>query len=141
MIEWSHSSDAATDKSSEPSGPKQVLKNNELMKFVLDPYYTELRRLVQEEPQNRQEWQSLYYAVGRLTEATNLLYFREGKPYMQSPEWQTLVAESRTAGEALSAAVLKRDFLSVTAGYHTLIQSCNNCHQKFEPNKPTAVNP
>ena len=122
-------------------GPKQVLGNQELMKFLFEPLTTELKRGVQIEPESRQDWQSLYASTYRVGEALNLLYFREGKDYMQTDDWRRMTTESRDAAVSLGEAVKKRDFPGVQVRYEALIKSCNACHRKFEEGDPTVVQP
>ena len=81
------------------------MKNQELMKFLFEPFTVDLKRGVQIEPENRQEWQSLYVATFRLGEAMNLLYFREGKDYMKTAEWRQMVTDSRQAALDVGAIV------------------------------------
>lgn len=131
--------DAEPAKQPDEQGPKQAMSNQELMKFLFEPFTVDLKRSVQIEPENRQEWQSLYVAASRLSEAMNLLYFREGKEYMKTADWRKKVAESHQAALDVGAAVKKRDFPTAQVRYERLIQSCNDCHRKFEPGDPTIV--
>lgn len=119
--------------------PKQLMKNNELMKFLFDPFAVDLRQRTQIEPENRHEWQSLYVATYRMSEAMNLLYCREGKDYMQTAEWRKKVTESRHAAAEIGEAIKKRDFTNVQVRYEKLILACNDCHRTFEPKDPTII--
>ncbi len=130
---------AAAPQQAAATGPKQIIKNEELMKLLFDPYYTDLRKAIREEPQDRAGWRQAYIAIFRLSEVTNLLYSREGKDYMGTDEWHEMATHSRDAAEAVGAAVLKLDYERVKESYERLIKTCNDCHQKFEPEKPTDV--
>ena len=121
------------------TGPKQIIKNEELMKLLFDPYYVDLRKAIKEEPQDRAGWRQAYIAIFRLSEVTNLLYSRQGKDYMGTDEWNEMATASRDAAQAVGASVLKLDYDRVKKNYERLIKTCNNCHQKFEPEKPTEV--
>lgn len=123
----------------EPPGPRQVMQNNVLMKLLIDPYYVELRRQVQVEPEKLAEWRSLYFATARVGESLNLLFFREGKDYMESDEWRQMTAESRDAAVAVGEAAARREFALVQTRYEKLIESCNDCHRRFEPDDPTPI--
>jgi len=119
--------------------PSQVIKNREVMKLFFDPYYVDLRRAAREEPQGRSDWRSLYVAAFRLSEVSNLLYFRSDKPYMNSAEWRRMATETRDRAAAVGQAVTKLDYPLVKKRYVHLIESCNACHEKFEPDKPTKI--
>lgn len=135
----SATSAAAAPQQPATTGPKQIIKNEELMKLLFDPYYVDLRKAILEEPEGRAGWRQAYIAIFRLSEVTNLLYSREGKDYMGTDEWNEMATHSRDAAEAVGAAVLKLDYERVRKCYERLIQTCNDCHQKFEPEKPTDV--
>lgn len=118
---------------------KPIIKNKELMKLLFDPYYVDLRRALREEPDGRTGWRRAYIAIFRLAEVTNLLYSRGDKDYMLTGEWRQMVTDSRDAAAATGQAVLKRDYPLARQRYERLIQSCNACHQKFEPTGATEV--
>ena len=119
--------------------PRQVMKNTELMKFLFEPFAHDLKGRAQIEPENRHEWQSLDVATYRLTEAMNLLYFREGKDYMQSAEWRQKVTESRQLALDVGESVKRRDFTNVQVRYELLVRGCNDCHRTFEKDDPTII--
>ena len=135
----SATSAAAAPQQPAATGPKQIIKNEELMKLLFDPYYVDLRKAISEEPEGRAGWRQAYIAIFRLSEVTNLLYSREGKDYMGTDEWNEMATHSRDAAQAVGAAVLKLDYERVRKSYERLIQTCNDCHQKFELEKPTDV--
>jgi len=131
--------DPATEADPADDGPKQVMKNLELMKFLFEPFAIDLRQRAQIEPENRHEWQSLYVATYRLGEAMNLLYCREGKDYMQTDDWRRMVTESRQAVLDLGQVVKKRDFVNIQVRYERVIEGCNDCHRKCKPDDPTII--
>ncbi len=120
-------------------GPKQIIKNAEMMKLLFDPYYVDLRKAIGEKPAGRAGWRRAYIAIFRICEVTNLLYSRKDKQYMLTQEWRQMTTQSRDAAESVGEAVLKLDYPQVRERYELLIQSCNACHQKFEPTEATEV--
>ena len=142
----SASADAAKGADDKPApgeaamnGPKQIIKNEEMMKLIFDPYYIDLRQAIREKPAGRAGWRRAYIAIFRICEVTNLLYSRKDKQYMLTQEWRQMATQSRDAAESVGEAVLKLDYPQVRERYELLIQSCNACHQKFEPTEATEV--
>lgn len=134
-------SSASAEGASAEGGPKAVIKNEELMKLMFDPYYVDLRKSLAEEPASGKVWRQAYIATYRLCEVTNLLYLRDDKDYMGTPEWREEVEAASAASVALGEAVKQLDYGMARERYEALIQRCNACHERFEPTKPTAVMP
>ncbi len=143
FLSSSYAPDAALAQSEPDSAgsEKQVIDNNELMELFFDPYYVDLRNSLKEAPEGRKEWRQVYIATYRLAEATNLLFSREGKDYMETPKWNALALESRTAVEQVGDAVRKLDYELTKSRYIAYIETCNNCHTAFELEEPTIVEP
>lgn len=118
---------------------QQVIDNVELMELLFDPYYVDLRNALKNEPEGRKEWRRAYIATYRLAEVTNLLFSREGEDYMQTPEWEALALESRAAVEKVGDAVRALDYEAAKSRYIAYIETCNKCHQTFEPDDATVV--
>jgi hypothetical protein len=127
------------DQRSTTDGPKQIIKNKEMMKLLFDPYYVELRKAIREQPQGRAGWRRAYIAIFRICEVTNLLYSRKDKDYMLTDAWRQMATQSRDAAESVGQAVLKLDYPLVRRRYEGLVATCNACHQKFEPTEATEV--
>ncbi len=125
----------------ELAGPKQIVKTEELMKLLFDPSYLQLKESIQQKPAKREDWRAIYAAAYRLSEVTNLLLFREGKDYMQTEQWEQLSLQSRNAAVAVGDAVKKLNYEAIRQEYSKLIDTCNQCHRKFEPEDPTEVEP
>jgi hypothetical protein len=139
-----NAAEAAEDKPApaQPSatdGPKQIIKNKEMMKLLFDPYYVDLRKAIREKPQGRAGWRRAYIAIFRICEVTNLLYSRKDKDYMLTDEWRQMATQSRDAAESVGQAVLKLDYPLVRGRYERLVATCNACHKKFEPTEATEV--
>ena len=60
---------------------------------------------------------------------------------MNTPEWNALALESRSAIEEVGAAVRKLDYDLTKSRYIEFIKTCNNCHRAFELDEPTVVEP
>ena len=111
------------------------------MKLLFDPSYLQLKESIQQKPAKREDWRAIYAAAYRLSEVTNLLLFREGKDYMQTEQWEQLSLQSRNAAVAVGDAVKKLNYEAIRQEYSKLIDTCNQCHRKFEPEDPTEVEP
>ena len=112
--------------------PIQILEADELMKLLVDPMFEDLKDAIENPPEKRKDWRSLYIAAFNLAELNNLSFSRTGKDYMETDEWTEFVIKAR--GETIDLAetvrtrpeydVLKEKFIVV-------MQSCNDCHVKF----------
>lgn len=121
--------------------PKAILDNGEVMEFFFDPYYVDFRNVAKEEPRGRKSWRAMYVAAYRLSEATNLLFFRDDEEYMTTEEWREESLVARDAAVALGDAVKEKDIVIIRQKYEALIETCNHCHQRFEKEEPTEVAP
>ena len=128
----------AQDESS-VDAPAAILDNYELMEFLVDPFYVDLRNAARGEPEGRKTWRALYVATYRLSEVANLLYFREDKEYMKTEEWRRMATQMRDYAVSIGDAVKERDIDLIRSRYETLIQNCNDCHVQFEPDDHTEV--
>jgi hypothetical protein len=131
----------STEADSPATEEKQIIDNVELMELLFDPYYVDLRNSLKKAPERRRDWRTVYIATYRLAEATNLLFSREGEDYMGTPEWNALALESREAVEAVGAAVRELDYELTKSRYIAFIETCNKCHEAFELEEPTIVEP
>lgn len=123
-------------------GPKQVIDNADVMKLLVDPSLEDLKDAMEQEPLQRKQWRAIYIPASRLAEYNNLLFSREGEEeYFQSPEWAEMATEAREITAALRQATKDKDWRGVQAAYGAMIESCNACHQKFEKEDPTVVEP
>ena len=134
-------SHAAAAENATTTGPAAVIKNQELMKLLFDPYYIDLKRSLADEPSGGKAWRQAYIAAFRICEVSNLLYLRDDKQYMQGDEWRELSDVSRSAAVEVGEAIKKLDYPLARQKYEALIKSCNTCHEKFEPTEPTIVMP
>ncbi|MDZ4860507.1 MAG: cytochrome c, partial [Candidatus Hydrogenedentes bacterium] len=85
-------------------------------------------------------WRVLQDQGMAAAEVAVLTMMREGE-HEATPEWDQLAEAMKKAGMALSDAAAKKDFPAVQAQVTAIIQSCNTCHQKFEPETAPEILP
>lgn len=121
------------------SGERQILDTGEVMKLLMDPIYENLKDAVENPPQKRAEWRSLYVTSYTLAETHNLLYSRTDHGYMLDPEWRDLVTGARAVATALGESVKNRDdYEVIKSRYMALVESCNSCHRRYDPDEEDA---
>jgi len=122
--------DPATDDATEPV---PVLSGYNLMAtFFHDPYEA-LEETLAEEPADRRAWRSIRDNAYALAEASNLLFSRNDMEYMGKEEWNKLSVEGRQAAVALGDSTREQDYAKSRAAFVALVESCNKCHEAFEP--------
>ena len=121
--------------------PRPLIDCYELMDILMDPAYEGLKDATEVEPTGRKGWRALYVYSYSLAELANLLFSRTDEDYMGTPEWNELAVEMRERCVAIAEAAKAKDFPAVQKNYELVIQNCNACHQKFEPEDATEVKP
>lgn len=127
-------------------GAKQVIDTADVMKLLVDPSLEDMKDAMVKEPLQRKQWRAIYIPASRLAEYNNLLFSREGEDeieeeYLRSPEWAEMAVEAREITAALRQASKDKDWRGVQAAYGAMIESCNACHEKFQTEEPTVVEP
>ena len=113
-------------------GPIQVIEADELMKLLVDPTFEDLKDAIENPPEKRKDWRSLYIAAFSLAELNNLNFSRTGEDYMESDEWTEYVLKARTEAIDLAETVRSRpDYAILKEKFTIVMQSCNDCHAKF----------
>ena len=121
---------------------KQVIEVHELMDLLIDPLYEDLKDAVEVAPEGRKAWRSLYISSYKLAEVDNLLFSREHEEYTTNNDWFTLSAAARDTTAALAASVKERsEYPTIKANYLKVVQSCNNCHERFDGEEPPVIEP
>lgn len=127
-------SDAALYAHEEDESPyKPVVDTYEVMDLLFDPVYHDLQEAMKEEPAERKGWKAIYDGAAASAELSNLLFFRDSAEYESTQEWEDLTIATRDAAVALRDSVRSMDWAEVSGKYAALIESCNACHTKFEP--------
>lgn len=110
----------------------QILEADELMKLLVDPMFEDLKDAIENSPEKRKDWRSLYIAAFNLAELSNLTFSRTGKDYMETDEWTAEIIKARGEAIDLAETVRKRPEYSVLKEkFIVVMQSCNDCHVKF----------
>ena len=117
-----------------------VMKTDRMMKFFADPIIDTLKEAVKEAPATPKGWRVIQDQGEASAEVANLTMIREGD-HENSPEWDPFADAMKKAGLALADAAAKKDFADVQAKTQALIKSCNDCHQKFEPDTAPEILP
>ena len=131
-----HAQDAAPAVDPNVTVARPLVDTYELMDFMMDPVYEELKDAVAAEPTGRAGWRAIYVAAFTLGEQANLLFSRTDQDYMKTPEWAKATVDMREKANAIGLAVRNQDYAAAKAGYAVLIESCNACHKQFEPEAP-----
>lgn len=114
------------------AGITPVMNTERLMKVFADPIVATLKEAMKEAPATPKGWRVIQDQGDAAAEVANLTMLRQGE-HEDTPEWKQYALLMHQAGVALAEAAGKRDFAEVTAKYQGLVQSCNECHKKFEP--------
>lgn len=110
-----------------------VLDTYTLMELLFQPPQKKLQELMATEPADRRAWNEVKDQVSILAEVSNLVAMRNELDYEKTEEWDELAAKSRDAAIALLEPVKATDFGAAKEKYVALIESCNACHTRFEP--------
>lgn len=125
----------------EVTGPTQVMETKEMMKIMMDPVWEDIRDLTEKAPEGRRDWRFLYIATFSLAEQHNLLFNRTDREYMATDDWRALSIEGLEASIALADSVREQDFDAILANKERTLQSCNACHERFEPGEAPEIRP
>lgn len=113
-------------------GPVAILETEELMKLLVDPTFESLKDAIEEPPEARRDWRSLYIAAFNLAEINNLYFLRNDHDYMKTPEWAEYAAKARDEVADLAKTVTERpEYAELKNKFMVVMESCNECHAKF----------
>ena len=122
------------------AGIVPIMKTERLMKVFADPITEKLKEATKEAPAAPKGWRVIQDQGEAAAEVANLTMMREGE-HENTPEWDQYAEKMKTAGLALADAAAKKDFADVQAKYQVLVQSCNECHKKYEPDTAPEILP
>ncbi|NUM56063.1 MAG: cytochrome c [Candidatus Hydrogenedentes bacterium] len=121
-----------------PTAP--VMKTDRLMKVFSDPIMETLKGAIKEAPTTPKGWRVIQDQGEATAEVAILTMLREGE-HENTPEWDPMADAMKKAGLALADAAAKKDFADVQTKTTALIKTCNDCHQKFEPDTAPEILP
>lgn len=118
-----------------------VLDTYTLMELLFDPPQKKLKELMAAQPADRRAWNEVKDQVGVLAEVTNLIALRSELDYEKTDEWDQLAGKSQAAAIALLEPVKASDYAAAKEKYIALVESCNACHTRFEPEVAPKLEP
>ena len=110
------------------------------MKKFADPLVENLKQLLAQEPATPRDWRKVEDEAGSGAEVAVLVGIRVGE-HESKPEWQEMTKAMYDASVALTASAAKKDYADTKAKYEGLVQSCNACHQKIDPDTLPVIEP
>lgn len=131
-----HAQDASA-----PGEGVAVLDTYNLMELLFEPPFTKLKESMATEPADRRAWNAVKDQVGILAEVSNLVALRNELDYEKTEEWDQFAAKSRDAAIALLEPVKASDYAAAKEKYAALVESCNACHTRFEPEVAPKLEP
>jgi len=117
-------------------GQTPILNTHNLMSYMIDPAFEELKLAVENAPEKRKDWRSLTMAASNLAEMNNLFYIRSEEGITDKPEWMESVKKSHTVSNALAASIKeKSEYDVIKKNFIAVMESCNECHTKVVPDE------
>lgn len=123
-----------------PVFPGPVMETERFMKKFADPLVENLKTLLAQEPATPRDWRKVEDEAGSGAEVAVLVGIRVGE-HESKPEWQEMTKAMYDASVALTASAAKKDYADTKAKYEALVQSCNACHQKIDPDTLPVIEP
>ncbi len=120
--------------------PKAVINTHELMEVFNENLHHDLKEKMAQEPKTARDWKLLKRQGYRAAEIANLVALREAEGGNEKL-WQELCGEAQQAGLNLAEAAKKQDWAASQKAYQGIIQNCNACHQKTEPEHAPKIEP
>jgi hypothetical protein len=118
-----------------------VVDTHKLMDLLFKAPQKELKELMAEEPTERRAWNKMRDTVSILAEVSNLVLLRDGLEYEKTEEWAELAVQSRDAAIAVLEPIQANDYPAAKEKYLVMIESCNACHTRFEPEVAPKLEP
>ncbi len=118
---------------------KPIMKTEHLMEFFFEDTQKALSASMKAEPQNPRGWKDIRRRAEAFADLSNLVLLRT--EYPDSAAWREKALAMRAAALDLATSTDAKNFGQSQEKYKTLINSCNSCHQKFEPTTATTINP
>jgi hypothetical protein len=111
--------------------PHAVVDTHELMEIFNKSLHKDLKEKMAKAPDTPRGWKLLGRDGYRAAEIANLIMLR--KPEEHGELWVELTVQAQKVGVELGDAAKKQDWPAAQAAYKAIINNCNACHQKFEP--------
>ncbi|GMW03280.1 MAG: hypothetical protein AMXMBFR84_44140 [Candidatus Hydrogenedentota bacterium] len=115
-----------------------VLDAHQVMSLFVDPFFVKIQEGLAQEP-DRRGWRTVRESALASAESANLLFLYV--PAEGGDDWKTMTVEMRVASYELYKTVKATDYEGSKAKYLTLVESCNKCHQRFEPETAPKIEP
>jgi hypothetical protein len=116
-----------------------IMKTEHLMEFFLEDTQKTLSAAMKAEPQNARGWKDIKRRADAFADLSNLVLLRT--EYPDTAAWREKALAMRAAALDLAGAADAKNFAQSQEKYSALITSCNACHQKFEPDTATTIEP
>lgn len=123
-----------------PTLSQPVMETGRFMKKFTDPLIESLHEKLAEEPASPREWRSLEDEASSGAEIANLIAIRNDED-AQHAEWKEMTTVMFDASVALAASAKERDYAASKTNYEVLVNSCNGCHQKIDPETLPVIEP
>lgn len=123
-----------------PTLSQPVMKTERFMKRFSDPLIDTLKEMLAQEPASPRDWRKIEDEAQSGAEIANLIAIRTGEEESK-PEWKEMTKGMFDASIALGDSAKKRDYADAKAKFEGLVQSCNTCHQKIDPDTLPVIEP
>ncbi|MFA6241646.1 MAG: hypothetical protein WC655_12000 [Candidatus Hydrogenedentales bacterium] len=121
-----HAQEAAAQPALEP-----VMKTGPMMEAFFEDIQKGLSAGMKAEPQDAKGWKAIKNHANSLAELANLVMIR--KEYDDLKTWYDFTTTMKTTALEVAKSAEEKNFAQATDRYKVLIESCNACHKKFEP--------
>jgi cytochrome c556 len=123
-----------------PTLSQPVMETERFMKKFTDPLMENLHEALAVEPASPRDWRSLEDEAASGAEIANLVAIRNDED-AQHAEWQDMTKVMYDAAVTLSESAKVRDYATSQTNYQALVESCNACHQKIDPETLPVIEP
>ena len=123
-----------------PTLSQPVMETGRFMKKFTDPLMESLHEKLAQEPTSPRDWRGVEDEASSGAEIANLVAIRNDED-AQHPEWQDMTKVMFDASVALAASAKERDYAASKTNYEALVNSCNACHQKIDPETLPVIEP
>ena len=120
---------------------KAVMETERFMKMFSDPLADKLKEAMALEPASPRDWRKVEDLAQSGAEIANLILIREGDEPEKTPEWKDMTKGMFEASVAMAEAAGRKDYAGTKAKYLGLVQACNTCHQKIDPDTLPVIEP
>lgn len=130
-----HAQDAAAPQPAlEP-----ILNSHQLMEAFFEKVHESLSDTMKAEPQDARGWKTIRSGANSIAELSNLVLIR--KEYDDLKTWYDMTTAMKSIALELAKAAEEKNFATASDRYKALVESCNACHKKFEPETGPVIEP